>query len=266
MNNIQRTALSAALASAMGVSTTHADIINTTYNGWFTMINPAGDAALNNGDTDQATWYGWRTPITGTMTFDADAGTGTGSMDGFSFFGSGLATVTNINLQAIGDGVGGPGTLVLGNMGLDWGGSNNIPISTVWDASGLYSAIVGGLTTSDVITGGVYPATENFQFYFGKNSYTLPYGPSPLATTTWNTTDIGTVSMGDNPSGTLPLTDDGIGGSPMKTGPFPGFNANFDIMEFHVDSIITTVPIPATVWLFGTGLLGLAGIARRKKA
>ena len=26
------------------------------------------------------------------------------------------------------------------------------------------------------------------------------------------------------------------------------------------------VPIPAAVWLFGTGLLGLIGVARRKKA
>jgi len=27
----------------------------------------------------------------------------------------------------------------------------------------------------------------------------------------------------------------------------------------------TVVPIPATVWLFGSGLLGMIGIARRKK-
>ena len=29
---------------------------------------------------------------------------------------------------------------------------------------------------------------------------------------------------------------------------------------------VTTVPVPAAVWLFGSGLLGLIGIARRKKA
>jgi len=29
---------------------------------------------------------------------------------------------------------------------------------------------------------------------------------------------------------------------------------------------LTTVPVPAAVWLFGSGLLGLVGVARRKKA
>jgi len=29
---------------------------------------------------------------------------------------------------------------------------------------------------------------------------------------------------------------------------------------------LATVPIPATIWLFGSGLLGLVGMARRKKA
>ena len=28
----------------------------------------------------------------------------------------------------------------------------------------------------------------------------------------------------------------------------------------------TAVPVPAAVWLFGTGLLGLIGVARRKQA
>ena len=28
----------------------------------------------------------------------------------------------------------------------------------------------------------------------------------------------------------------------------------------------STVPVPAAVWLFGSGLVGLLGVARRKKA
>ncbi len=39
-----------------------------------------------------------------------------------------------------------------------------------------------------------------------------------------------------------------------------GFNLETVAME------VQTVPIPAAVWLFGSGLLGLVGIARRKKA
>ena len=32
------------------------------------------------------------------------------------------------------------------------------------------------------------------------------------------------------------------------------------------DFAVATVPVPAAVWLFGSGLLGLVGVARRKKA
>ena len=33
-----------------------------------------------------------------------------------------------------------------------------------------------------------------------------------------------------------------------------------------ISSAAPVIPIPAAVWLFGSGLLGLIGIARRKKA
>ena len=37
-------------------------------------------------------------------------------------------------------------------------------------------------------------------------------------------------------------------------------------LDFASAQLLTTVPVPAAVWLFGSGLLGLVGIARRKKA
>jgi hypothetical protein len=49
----------------------------------------------------------------------------------------------------------------------------------------------------------------------------------------------------------------------MENGPFPGFNAAFQLTG---PGLLTPIPIPAAVWLFGTGLLGLVGVARRKKA
>ena len=62
----------------------------------------------------------------------------------------------------------------------------------------------------------------------------------------------------------------------LKDTTTPKFNSN--VMSFDNLSVGTlfgdwegtvtlqAVPIPAAVWLFGSGLLGLAGIARRKKA
>jgi len=46
---------------------------------------------------------------------------------------------------------------------------------------------------------------------------------------------------------------------------FYGSTPTWDLMfQTHVDTAV--VPIPAAAWLFGSGLLGLVGIARRKNA
>ena len=44
-----------------------------------------------------------------------------------------------------------------------------------------------------------------------------------------------------------------------------GFDHPEDYL-FHMEGTISAVPVPAAVWLFGSGLLGLIGLARRKKA
>ena len=50
-----------------------------------------------------------------------------------------------------------------------------------------------------------------------------------------------------------------------------GFILNGDLSGDFTGSLLTAkagpvVPVPAAVWLFGSGLLGLVGVARRKKA
>lgn len=57
------------------------------------------------------------------------------------------------------------------------------------------------------------------------------------------------------------FNDDGSAGPavPMQAGPFVGQAPSFQ-------GTVSAVPVPAAVWLFGSGLLGLVGVARRKAA
>ena len=275
-STLKKTALSAALVSAMGMTTSaNADIIDMSWDGLFTMLSATGSPLANTsypyyGDP---TWgYGLRTQITGTMQFDTNTGAGSGTVQPFEFFdGSSPAEAVGISLQAIGDGMGGPGTLILGNMLFNWSGNDGIPVSIVLDAAGMFGAMMDpGFGVGSVISGvGALPASD------GIKKGAFPIGPVPVATTTWNTTTVnctpggGTTGecMGVAVSGGLPLTDDGIGGSPMVAGPFEGFNANFDVTTITITGITPDtqeIPVPAAVWLLGSGLLGLVGVARRR--
>lgn len=265
----KKTILGVAVAAAMGVSASaSADVVTFNYSGLFTMLTSAGVALQNNSLPfyNDPTWkYGLRTQISGQMVFDTATGAGTGTVVPFAFFAGGNAAATSMTFKAIGNGAGGPGTLVLGNMGFNWNGNNGIPVSIVMDAAGMFGAMNpnGSFNVGAVITGsGATPASN------GISKGTLPIGAVPIATTTWNTTTIAGTVLGTNPSGTLPLTNDTVGGSPMQTAPFAGFNANFDITKLTVVSSVppAPVPVPAAAWLLGSGLLGLVGVARRKAA
>ena len=55
----------------------------------------------------------------------------------------------------------------------------------------------------------------------------------------------------------------------MYNGVYTSISWNTDVFEdFHAIQVgveRTVVPIPPAIWLFGSGLIGLVGIARRKK-
>lgn len=263
---LNKTLLSAAIATALtgAVATpAQADVIDMDFVGLFTMLDPAGVVLQNTsypyyGDP---TWgYGLRTQISGTLSFDTATGAGTGTVVPFEFFNKGPATASGVEFQSIGGG------LMIGNLGFNWNDSD-IVTQIVLDGSGLFGALGGGIppvgSVLDQAACAAIPLPCALPASDGVNKGKIPIGVVPIATSSFNTTGqtgvsttLGQLSLG---------TDDGIGGSPMDNGPFSGFNANFDITSVTVTAVTPAIPIPAAVWLFGSGLVGLVGVARRRK-
>ena len=44
------------------------------------------------------------------------------------------------------------------------------------------------------------------------------------------------------------------------------FVPGFDVISSHSDDLVSAVPVPAAIWLFGTALIGLVGFGKRRKA
>lgn len=270
---MKKTLLSVALGTALGLSANHSqalNIINNTVNleftGLLTITDSTGLAFPNVSKPYyyDATWgYGFRTQISGTLQFDTITGSGAGTINPFEFLDAGPATTSNFEFQAIGNGVGKPGSLMIANLDFSWNGNPTFQTQIVLDAAGLFTELADGVygdgDVFDAITcasSGICatPASNNTR----KGAYSI--GPAPIATTSFNTagatgygTTLGQLSLG---------TDDGVGGSPMDSGPFSTFNLNYDFTSM---TIVSAVPVPAAVWLFGSGLLGLAGFARRRR-
>lgn len=252
----RKTVLAGAIAAALAASSV-SDVSATTFrmqfSGAFTMLNQSGGPVANSPSdyayNSIAPWYGNRTPFTGVMTYDDVTETGTilnmsgtfaasGLPNGFFFFEkttppatmpptsnlavpSGATTSDPIPFSRIGNGMGGAGNLLLGNILFTWNNlSHSVPI--VWDATGMLGNLVCGPTVQNV---GAVPASDAIDFDSKVAVKTFPLGPSPIATTTFNTTDTGNFY----PDGTTPVIADTIAGSPMNSSAFGNFNASFDI-------------------------------------
>ena len=306
---ILKTSVAAVLLASVPVA--NAAVNSFNYTGAFTMIDSAGIILANTSATAKDAGR-FQTPISGTMQFDTVTGSGTGTVVPFSFNnGATLATAVGMKMQAIGDGAGGAGTLVMGNMLFDWNLNVGIPVSIVLDAAGFFAneLTMGGANSAAPGSDGTYLAVANTPNNVDVNGY-ANVGGVPIATTEFNTSNINgcvydTGCMTNDSSGGLPLITDtatntafqdtpnypnadgvGISGSPFQAGPFIDFSPNFDVYNMTFTGsdagstiaanctfvsgdlcpTVAAVPVPAAVWLFGSGLLGLVGVARRKKA
>ena len=148
-------------------------------------------------------------------------------------------------------------TVGAGQLGMhmlfDWNGNLNIDVFVVATPSSIFGAGIGSSTNSKCDSNFTGAIKKNCLYDGGA------YGSAgmPAGTKVW-------MLASTDPEG------DGVMGIPMATGgPFAGSNANFNAtlgMIADVSDIPTTVvPVPAAVWLFGSGLLGLVAAARRRK-
>jgi len=139
-----------------------------------------------------------------------------------------------------------------------WGVSSSAPFyGLLWSASNgtLYGEGTYTISTDDSATGGVSGADATFTVGAGQLGGSIKFA--------WgSTTGIDVINIWDiNADGSLSYaTVPGMG-----DGPFPGFQASFELTGAGL-ATPSAVPVPAAVWLFGSGLVGLAGVARRRKA
>jgi len=101
----------------------------------------------------------------------------------------------------------------------------------------LFSEFSGGGATGEILGGGPLFPNAN---------------PDVWSTATFNTT------LGADVSGGVTLQ--------LKSSCGPTGACVADIYFDNASMTVAAVPVPAAVWLFGSGLLGLIGVARRKKA
>ena len=156
---------------------------------------------------------------------------------------------------------------------------------------GVFSDVTGDITPGDG-SGGTWSVASTSPFFgfvwtahdgvtFGPGTYTIDTIEGGVYTGIvvgagqvgghilfdWNTaTNIDVVNVWDvcTVCGSYTSTDvngNGVPGLPMIDGAFPGFSANFDF----VAPAAAPIPVPAAVWLFGSGLMGLVGVARRRR-
>ena len=260
---MKKTAIAIAVSLGLGVGAAQAaqvggGVLLTTDSANFTMLTPTG--AIQGGTNDvQMTWD--QTVFTSITDYTGPGSVSNVTAASTTAFSSNIWTAHDI--QAFGTGtytfdatLGGgaeTGNLVLtvpaGQLGVhmlfDWGSSTNLDVAVLAGPAPAFFGSGLGATTDGIATCGLFGGGDGSNCLwdgagFGSDG-------QPPGSQVW-----GLVSVDGN--------GDGVPGIPMPAGgAFEFFQANFN-------ANLAPVPIPAAVWLFGSGLLGLVGVARRRKS
>lgn len=134
------------------------------------------------------------------------------------------------------------------------GGAVGTPSSDSWTWN--FDAGTMTIANSATFYGSVWTAssitfTDTGTSYDGNLTFSWSVNPSIPVASSWDVDDGGT-------PGTATVT---VNSATIlaTSSAFPGFQPFFS-------GSLTQVPVPAAVWLFGSGLVGLIGVARRRRA
>jgi hypothetical protein len=259
--------IGAAGALAMGFGVAHATIdypaSNTdvllfaeVLNGTSVVGSYAGDSGIKIGSTlSNGTVGNLSTATDSNLASLLALATGTNTIEwavqGGNVTESGVWTSTDQFVTTVGNG-GNVAQLSLrtGTNTTAWSTGLTDTIQTI-DNTNLASTASTSVFATSIAAGGIWDASQNLgnsnlTNWFGQGTNTAQTG---LSSTTL-------YQVGEGAGQTSPLTVAGLGTLTLtSTG-----------LSFAANSSGTTVPLPAAVWLLGSGLLGLAGVGRRKLA
>ena len=258
-----KTKIALAIASVLTAGAAQAATTHTLTDGTFTFYDASGTEVVSSGHND----------VQGT--FDLMNGTGafttTTAFNGVTW----VADVYNITMHS--SAMGGTST-ALESHTYAFDRYTYIVDAEAAAATGLLAGTLGNCTVNANQDGcaqvGIAAGVETL--FVASDSYSYDLGPGMFGVETyfdWSVNiDIPVLAVlqviAGNPM-TGPATvvsvdsdGDGLPGTQMITAPFPGQTPAFSGEMVPV----AAVPVPAAVWLFGSGLLGLVGVARRKKA
>ena len=263
---MKKSILAAGLMLAMGVGAAQAGLLtaNTSYQIRVNVgSNTAGSSCFDFGACDDTGGYAKVTDNNLTVT-----GLGSGVIDGY-------AAVWNITADATGDG------FSVNSFQQDAYINTAGGTFALWDpanGSGMSGTIDGSGNMTFDITGRTGIAAT-FAAALGSQPWNVDNAPDGDGTGVYDLLTTGTMTA--NATGAsaafsltgVPITGNDIDGysgqliSAGNIGTAWGFFVNTQYSERYNIDIVTTsaVPVPAAVWLFGSGLIGLVGVARRRK-